>query len=167
MATKHFVRNIFDNKEDFPAVGENNILYEATDTGILYRWNVISETYNPWGNEGELHYIAALSQSGAHAPVPTVIRNDFDDEPVWSYDVVGRFLATLTDIGVGQVRVILPEPTLNLDNPTIEKYTGGVNDDNSIYLNTGSQNTSTGEISQSNGKLYGEGYSYIEIIKYL
>ena len=115
------------------------------------------------GGVKSLHYIAALEQSGTDDPVPTVIRNDFDGEPVWRHLDVGAFTGTLAGIGVGQVRVILPIDTWSSPQ---DVYTGGVNDDDSIYLNT-SKYDGTGGFTKQDGLLYGAGYSYIEIIKYL
>ena len=141
---------------------ESALTRDELDDNLVYL-----ENNGGGGGVESLRYIAALTQTDTNAPVATVIRNDFDGELVWSRVDTGLYLATLTGIGIGQVRVKLPEPTLNFSSATIEKYTGGVNDNNSIYLNTGEQNTSTGEISESDELLYGEGFSYIEIIKYL
>jgi len=44
---------------------------------------------------GYYEYIAILSQSGTSAPVATVIKNTFDDLPVWSRVTNGTYLATL------------------------------------------------------------------------
>jgi hypothetical protein len=57
MTTKHYVRNIFDDKTAFPLIGEGNVLYEATDTGHLYRWNEIASCYKLW-TEDEVNNIS-------------------------------------------------------------------------------------------------------------
>ena len=114
------------------------------------------------GETGVKRYIAALTQTGTNAPVATVIRNDFDGEIVWSRVDVGVYFATLTGAFEGQVRVIPPAVATAIEK-AFDGYSGGKQDDNSIYLYT-TNNVSTGVAAD--GLLYGEGFSYIEIIKY-
>ena len=118
------------------------------------------------GETGVKRYIAALEQTGTDAPVATVIRNDFDGEIVWSRVVVGIYLATLTGIGIGKVRIIPPSNVQGDTADTIDNYGQGVDTDNSIYLITTETNKATGVITFADGLLLGVGYSYIEIIKY-
>ena len=120
------------------------------------------------GETGVKRYIAALEQSGTDAPVATVIRNDFDGEIVWSRVDVGSYLATLTGAFTGQVRVILPKNIKSFEEaaPNHSVYSGGGGDVDSIFLLTGEQDNTTGESKPSDDNLFGQGYSYIEIIKY-
>jgi len=75
----------------------------------------------------------------------------------------------LTGAFTGQVRVITPTNNTSAvsDNVNYDRYVGGVNNDNQVYLATQLINATTGEGNSSDELLIGEGYSYIEIIKYL
>lgn len=170
MAIKHYVRNSYPTSGDFPDTGENNVLYEAADTGILYRWNAETSLYEPWGagSSNTLHYIAALSQTGTNAPVATVIRNDFDGEIVWNRINTGSYTATLVGAFTGTIRVIPPS---NWDSGVFSegwtRTTVGVSSTDEIYLLTHQLKDSTGVSELQDNILQGLGYSYIEIIKYL
>ena len=120
------------------------------------------------GETGVKRYIAALDQSGTDAPVATVIRNDFDGEVVWSYVDVGAFLATLTGQFGVNTRVIPPtnRNSFSIFSSNHSVYGAGSDDDDTIYLLTATQDNDTGATTPANGQLFGEGYSYIEIIKY-
>jgi hypothetical protein len=48
MESKHFIRNAYSSHSQFPIVGIDNILYEDTTSGQLYRWNSVEENYDPW-----------------------------------------------------------------------------------------------------------------------
>ena len=174
MATKHYVRNSYPSSGNFPVTGKNNILYEAADTGILYRWNVVTELYEPWGAGGggaeELRYIASLTQTGTNDPVATVIQNDFEGEIVWTREdlgLPGQYIGTLEGAFAGNTRVIPPTNRSPSINPTRQGYAVGTDDDDIVYLSTFLIDNTTGEATQSDDLLFGTGFSYIEIIKYL
>ena len=129
------------------------------------------------GGVKSLHYIAALDQLRTDAPVATVIRNDFDGEIVWSRVDVGKYLATLTGIGIGNIRIIPPNTTISAEPGQKYLVTAcGVNNDNEVYLSTSLVDSDTGigtlsdgdpDVGEGQTTLEGVGYSYIEIIKYL
>ena len=130
--------------------------------------------YGGGGGVKSLHYIAALSKSGGtDAPTATVTRNDFDNPVVWSRIGIGKYIGTLTGIGIGDVRIIPPSNTTSAQTGQSYLVTAcGVNGDNEIYLNTSVVDSDTGIATPSDGggteiTLEGVGYSYIEIIKYL
>ena len=55
--------------------------------------NVLTPVSN--GAQGVKRYVALLSQSGADAPVATVLENSLGGAVVWTYDATGEYLATL------------------------------------------------------------------------
>lgn len=60
--------------------------------GIRFEGNVDASTF------GFVEcYQALLTQSSTSAPVPTIIKNDLSETPVWAYSSTGTYTLTLTN----------------------------------------------------------------------
>jgi hypothetical protein len=94
-------------------------------------------------------YKALISQSGASAPVATVLKNTIGDI-VWSYDGAGAYIGTLVGaFPEGKTLLFIGnEPTF--DNVSLSVLGLSRGSDDYVYLNGQrfSANTSTGAITQ-------------------
>ncbi len=80
-----------------------------------------------------LVYTALLTQTSTNAPVATVLENTLGATPVWSYDSVGFYIATLTGAFiVGKTVVFMGTTNLHGDGIIVND----VNNVNEIWVNS-------------------------------
>ena len=94
------------------------------------------------------------------------IQNDFDNDPVWSYNSVGTYICTLTgEFTANKTQIILPENWAGVNDATGRAtFSQAWNSINDFYLSTGSTD-SGGASAPANGFL-SPAYSFIEVRVY-
>lgn len=107
-------------------------------------------------------YFVELNQTGTNDPTANVIFSDLPNDPVltWTRSGQGQYLATSSILGYfteGKVNVILPTAS-----GIGALYTGGINNADSIYLNT-SNFSAFGPGFNPEDDLLNAGYSFLTI----
>jgi hypothetical protein len=54
METKHYIKKEYPNISSLPLVGEDNIFYETTNDGNIYRWDNFNTSYSQVGSISEV-----------------------------------------------------------------------------------------------------------------
>lgn len=116
------------------------------------------KTYlNSSANKGYKSYVATLLQTGTNAPVATVLENTLGGTVVLGYDEPGGYSLTLAGAfpDATKVTINLPNDVSGVNSISRQFIGGGLTDSDSIYLQTGFINNSTGVMTPSNDVLFG------------
>ena len=150
-------QNTGNNLGRLDPIGE---LLKDDQTGKFYYTNgagVTTEFPAGTGGLGYKVYQAALNQSGAlSAPVATVYVNTLGGDVTYSYNGVGTYTITGTGLFTDAKSFIIFSASYGNVNPiaTSVVYEAGFNDEDSIYLSTGTRNNTTGATTLANGWLF-------------
>lgn len=87
-------------------------------------------------------YTALLTQTSTNAPTATVLENTIGGIPVWSYNLVGRYLLTLSGAFTGNVIISITNGANNTSRAPFVYECQKLNS-NSIFLNVKESDSST------------------------